>query len=189
MDLDRAAGRQRGADAVGADDALAPVAAVGQVDVLRGVERAGVAGGLEHDAARVGQQHDRARLRQQVRRRQEDALRGPDQVAVAQPQLLDLVGAARRQRRHPRARLDAEAPAALPRGQHMLGHVGRHGRVAGHEALPGQRRLAHRLRLQAGIRRGQRPGMRRPRGGTARGHRCLLHGASAPKHIATSVRD
>ena len=107
------AGCQRGADAVRADHALVPLAALDEVHVLGRFECVHVAGHLEHDAVRVGQQQDRARAREQMGRRQEQPLRGPQQILVVAAQGGQGV-AAGHQRRQPGARLDAGALTALP---------------------------------------------------------------------------
>ncbi len=63
--LRRPPGGQRGADAVGADDVFAPVAAGHQVDALSLLQGPPVADGIQHDAVGIGQHHDRVRAGEQ----------------------------------------------------------------------------------------------------------------------------
>nr|BFE84895.1 hypothetical protein GCM10020093_074960 [Planobispora longispora] len=57
-DVDGAAGRQGGADAVGADHPLAPVEAVGQADLVGAPHHPAVAVAPEHPRLRVGDDED-----------------------------------------------------------------------------------------------------------------------------------
>ncbi len=152
--VDGFARQERGADPVGADDVLGPLAADGEVDVHALAHGRAVADDVDQDALGVGERQHRARAVEQAADAGERPARGVHQFAVGVAAMLDL-GLPALDRRMRAVGVGAAAGATGP----GLADQGAHGgsgavRTVCQQGFPGphrpafviveQRRMAHR---------------------------------------------
>ena len=143
---DRLSGGERRADAVGTDDTLVPVTARLQLDVVAGVEGAGVAAGVENDPVFIGQHHHRRRLFEEVGGVLERVVRRGEQLPALPLAAIELVVVDHQRRRRSvgvNPGSGASGPGKLDDVPHLSSAAGRFARQ---KLLPG----AHGPRLVIG---------------------------------------